>query len=84
MKLNNCKKNNNNKFYLVLNFTKTINWNITNLLYYIDCTITYLQNNKNSIYTSVFLKLLQNLYTPIKPIKYISPIETINFSFINS
>ena len=96
---NNCKKN-NNKFYLVLNFTKAINWNTTNLVYYINSTITYLHNNKNnienylygsiliidknSIYTSVFLKLLQKLYTPIKPIKYISPIETINFSFINS
>ena len=96
---NNCKKN-NNKFYLVLNFTKSINWSTTNLIYYINSTITYLHNNnnnienylygsifiidKNSIYTSVFLILLQKLYTPIKPIKYISPSDTINFSFINS
>ena len=96
---NNCKKN-NNKFYLVLNFTKSINWSTTNLVYYINSTITYLHNNnnnienylygsifiidKNSKYTSVFLILLQKLYTPIKPIKYISPSDTINFSFINS
>lgn len=42
---NNCKKN-NNKFYLVLNF-KSINWSTTNLIYYINSTITYLHNNNN-------------------------------------
>jgi len=96
---NKCKKN-NNKFYLVLNFTKANNWNTTNLLYYINSTISYLESNtnnienylygslfiieKNNIYTSLFSHILQNLYTPIKPVKYISPTDTINFSFIQS
>lgn len=89
-----CKKK-NNKFYLVINFTTNDKWKITNLLYYGKYLADYLINNKtnldNYLYGTIIItvqkinfvwNLFTKYYTPVKPLKIITPDESIDFSFI--
>jgi len=91
---NKCKKN-NTKFYLIIDFTKTLNSNISTTIYYGKLFVNHLNENKSIIqdylYGTLLISthlisfvwpLLTTLYTPIKPVKIIGPDEPIDFSFI--
>lgn len=89
-----CKKN-YRKFYLIIDFTKTLNSDISTTIYYGKLFVNHLNENKSIIqeylYGTILISthlisfvwpLLNKLYTPIKPVKIISPDESIDFSFI--
>jgi outer membrane receptor for monomeric catechols len=90
-----CKKK-NNKFYLVINFTKNDNWKFSNLIYYSKFFADYLITNKdnldNYLYGTILITvqkisfvwtLFTKYYKPLKPVKIITPDMSIDFSFIN-
>ena len=89
-----CEKK-NNTFYLVINFTTNDKWKITNLIYYGKYFADYLISNKTNLdkylcgtiiitiqKLDFIWKLFTKYYTPIKPLKIITPDKSIDFSFI--
>jgi len=93
---NKCKKN-NTQFYLIIDFTKTLNSDIRTTIYYGKLFVNHLNENKSIIqeylYGTLLISthlisfvwpLLTKFYTPIKPVKIIGPDEPIDFSFITN
>lgn len=91
-----CKKN-NKKFYHIYDFSNCKLINAPNYINYVNSIISFLKKNeefyKTNLYGTAFItqngfsKYVCNLvlkqYTPVRPIKFFTNDESIDFSFSN-